>query len=168
MMERERRVLTPEEALQRAASYCVKAERCIRQVRDKLYQWGIRGEDIETIVETLVERQFIDEGRYARAYARDKHRLSSWGTRRIESELRQRGIPSDVVRQAIGELEQECETSDQLRRLLERRLRTISREVPRRKAWEQLARYALYRGYDYEDIRPLLASLLEGDEGEDS
>lgn len=167
MIERAKKVLTPEEALERAASYCVKAERCIRQVRDKLYQWGVRGEDVDTIVDTLVERQFVDERRYARAYARDKHRFSSWGVRRIASELRQRGISSEDIREAISELEEECCIDEQLQALLERKWRTISGDVPRRKAWEQMARYALYRGYDYDAIRPILVRLFEGNEEDD-
>lgn len=164
MVERAKSELTPAEALERAASYCVKAERCIRQVRDKLYQWGIRGGEIDMIIDTLVERQFIDERRYACAYARDKHRFSSWGARRIASELRQRGVSSEIIREAIDELEDEYNIDEQLQTLLERKWRTISSDVPRRKAWEQMTRYALYRGYEYDAIRPILVRLFEGDE----
>lgn len=162
-----KKILSPDEALDRAASYCVKAERCIRQVREKLYQWGIRGEDIDAIIETLLERQFIDESRYARAYARDKHRFSAWGARRISSELSQRGISSQVIREAIMELQDEYDIDESLKTLLERKYRTISKDMPRRKVWEQMVRYAMYRGYDYDALRSVLVRLLDGDEDDE-
>ena len=70
------KTLTPPEALHRAAALCSSSEHCIADIREKLSRWGIGEPDARTIVERLVQERFIDEGRYAIAFAKDKFRFS--------------------------------------------------------------------------------------------
>ena len=79
------KTLTPPEALHRAAALCSSSEHCIADIREKLSRWGIGEPDARTIVERLVQERFIDEGRYAIAFAKDKFRFSGWG--RIKSAM---------------------------------------------------------------------------------
>lgn len=69
------KTLTPPEALHRSAALCSSSEHCIADIREKLSRWGIGEPDARTIVERLVQERFIDEGRYAIAFAKDKFRF---------------------------------------------------------------------------------------------
>lgn len=92
------KTLTPPEALHRAAALCSSSEHCIADIREKLSRWGIGEPDARTIVERLVQERFIDEERYAIAFAKDKFRFSGWGRIKIRYALQQKRIGnSDIV-----------------------------------------------------------------------
>ena len=53
--------LTPKQALIRAEKYCVYQDRCQYEVKNKLYEWGIYGNDIDDILAALISDDFINE-----------------------------------------------------------------------------------------------------------
>lgn len=153
--------MTKDEALLRAARYCVGAERCCSDIRRKLWQWQVDEALHEEIIAYLLAEKYVDEERYCAAFVHDKSSLALWGTRRIHHELRAKQIPERTIQAALRELEEECEPSDQLLTLLSRKFRTLPDSLEWRKAYERLVRYGLYRGYEYDDIAPIAKSLLK-------
>lgn len=152
--------ITKDAALAKATSYCARAEHCLHEVREKLWQWRLPAEHHEEILRYLTDHHYIDEGRYAEAFARDKHRFSAWGSRRIADELRARRIPSDAIRAALATLEEEYPMTDQLTTLIERKRATLPASLEPRKQHERLMRYALYKGYGYDEVRSALERVL--------
>ncbi|MDO4692490.1 MAG: regulatory protein RecX [Porphyromonadaceae bacterium] len=159
-MRQDKAPLTEEQALSKAARYCVGAERCLWEVQRKLAQWGASPEDYEPILAYLLAEGFVCEARYAEAFARDKHRFSGWGARRIEQELRARQIKSADIGTALGALEAELDPQEQLQKLLEKKYRSLPEGLDRRKAYERLMRYGLYRGYDYDAVAEIASTLV--------
>ena len=98
---------TENEARYKAEAYCVTAERCVSEVRNKLIQWGVPQEVMNNIIKRLLEERFIDEGRYAKAYAREKHRFQHWGRMKIMQALKIKQISSDLVDEALADLDRE-------------------------------------------------------------
>ncbi len=159
-METPKQTLDYAAALARAERYCAQAEHCLYEVRHKLRLWGAQADEIPAILDSLVERGFVDEARYARAFARDKHRFSGWGAQRIASQLRARHLASADIATAVAELQAEFDTADKLRTLLTSRYRTLPASLPRARAYERLMRYGLYRGYSYDAVASVVSSLL--------
>lgn len=158
-MKRERKELTEQEAYEKAAAYCVRREHCLRDVERKLYEWGVAKESWARIIDKLTERGFVDEPRFARAFSRDKHLYAHWGQVRIRQELRARGISNDDIEAALQELFDDHEEADQLRHVLETKMRSLKPSDPLSKRRDQLIRFALYRGYPYESIRRMIAEI---------
>ena len=67
-----------EDAKVKAASYCTYQERCQQEVRDKLYGYGLHRKEVEDLVSYLITEGFINEARFARAYAGGKFRIKKW------------------------------------------------------------------------------------------
>ena len=61
-----------EKALEKIKQYCAYQERCHSEVRNKLYGFGLNSEEIETIISTLIQENFLNEERFALAYAGGK------------------------------------------------------------------------------------------------
>ncbi len=142
--------LTEEQALARAATLCSTSEQCTSQIRQKLVRWNIGDEAQERILTRLVKERYIDEARFARAYANDKFRYNHWGPVRIDMELRHLGIASSLRSEAIGQLPQE-EQTDTLKALLAQK----APAVKAKSAYERngkLIRFALGRGFLMDDI----------------
>ena len=115
------KTLTPPEALHRAAALCSSSEHCIADIREKLSRWGIGEPDARTIVERLVQERFIDEGRYAIAFAKDKFRFSGWGRIKIRYALQQKRIGNSDIVNALSLIDEEAYTT-RLADLLEKEI----------------------------------------------
>ena len=92
------KTLTPPAPPPPAAPPPPPSEPRIANIWQKLSRWGIGEPDARTIVERLVQERFIDEERYAIAFAKDKFRFSGWGRIKIRYALQQKRIGnSDIV-----------------------------------------------------------------------
>ena len=106
-------------------------------------------------VESLQDDGYVDDLRYAAAFARDKSSLSGWGTVKIRYALSVKKIEPDVIASALREIDS-GKASDRLRRLLEGKARQLG-DAPGRRM--KLLRFALSRGYSYDDVAEILSEL---------
>ena len=108
------------EALSKLQGYCAYQDRCHQEVRSKLLDLGIYGNDLEEIMADLIQENFLNEERYARSFARGKFRIKKWGRNRIRRELKMRDISDYCLRKAMAEIEEE-EYLKTLRKVLEKK-----------------------------------------------
>ena len=94
------------DALTRLQRYCAYQDRCHQEVRNKLLELGIFGDDLEEIIYDLIQENFLNEERYARSFARGKFRIKKWGRNRIRQELKMRNISDYCLRKAMTEIEE--------------------------------------------------------------
>lgn len=137
-------------ALNKAAALCVKQEMCVSQIRAKLDRWLVEPDAQERIIARLLSERYIDEARFAVAYARDKFRYNGWGPMRIDRQLRLLRISDAHRRTALEKLPAE-EQTDRLARLLQKK----ASNVTGKNAYERrgkLIRFALGRGFGMDDI----------------
>lgn len=105
MTESERKSVTPEAARLRMASLCSTREVCEFEIRAKLLRMHLPDSEIEKILDFLVENKFVDNARYARAFASDKARFSGWGRQKIAMGLRQKRISASHIAMALDGLD---------------------------------------------------------------
>lgn len=160
------KTLTPEEAYIRLAHLCSGSEQAPLTLERKLLRWGIDDDEAEAILERLKAEGFISERRFAVAFVRDKYRFNGWGPLRLRSELRRLAIPSEFIDEALEELEEEEEhsTYEQVEGLLRKKYHTLPQGLERRKAFDRLMRYGLYRGYEYEEVSEATQTILGEDD----
>ena len=84
--------LTKEQALEKLKHYCAYQERCHSEVKEKLYNLGVWKKDHDEIISTLIEENYLNEERFAIAFAGGKWRVKQWGRVKIKYELKQKGV----------------------------------------------------------------------------
>lgn len=94
--------VTKEKALQRLASLCSRGEQCEFLLQRKLITWGVASGERKEILEYLKENRYLDDARYARSFANDKARFSSWGPYKIRAELSLRKIKPAFIKEAVA------------------------------------------------------------------
>ena len=99
--------VTPDEALRKLENFCAYRERCPKEVRTRLAELGMRGEEGDQIFEVLRNDGFFDEERFAIAFAGGKFRINHWGKVRIRIELRMRDISPEVLERALDAIGEE-------------------------------------------------------------
>lgn len=113
----------------------------------------------ENVVSSLIKDGFIDDYRFATAYAGDKSALSGWGSIKISSMLRHLGISGEMITEALKVIDSE-KSNAKLKKIIENKFKTLkSREDKRVK----LIRFALGRGYSYEEASPIISEILKGE-----
>lgn len=98
--------LTKEQALQKLKQYCAYQERSHSEVRDKLYQLGVWKKDHDEILGTLIEEDYLNEERFAIAYAGGKYRMKQWGRVKIRYALKQKEVSEYLVKKALKQIDE--------------------------------------------------------------
>lgn len=148
------KIIPPEKALIRCEELCARAERCEHELREKMRTWRIDSRDIDAIINSLVTRRFLDDSRFARAFVRDKYRFARWGRRKIVMTLKQKRIDSDIIDEALEEINQEEYTSI-LRSLLKAKAAHMERPLSYDDRMK-LLRFAVAHGFETQLVSSLL------------
>ena len=88
--------------------YCAYQERCHKEVRSRLYEYGLHTEDVEELLYRLIENNYLNEERFARAFAGGKFRVKKWGRLKIKRELEMRAISDYCIRKAMEEIDDDA------------------------------------------------------------
>ena len=99
--------LTKEQALQKLKHFCAYQERCHSEVREKLYNLGIWKKDHDEIIASLIEENYLNEERFAIAYAGGKFRIKQWGRVKIKYELKQKDVSEYCIKKALKQIDQQ-------------------------------------------------------------
>ena len=94
-------------ALANAMALCSQREYCRSDIEEKLQKWGVSPADCQKIINTLTSENFINEGRYARAFVNDKFRHNKWGKIKISYHLRARKISPQTINDALESIDNE-------------------------------------------------------------
>lgn len=102
----ERKNMGKELAYRKIRHFCAYQERNHRQVKEKLYSFGLYKTEVEQLMAQLIEEDFLNEERYARAYAGGKFRIKKWGKNRIKYELKLQGVSEYCIKIALASIDE--------------------------------------------------------------
>ena len=153
-----KRAKTPEQALAALMRLCARAEKSQDDARRLMRGWGLAEREGEQVLARLVRDRFIDDGRYAEAFVRDKLRLSGWGEYKIRTALQRKRIDRELIDAALAQADRQ-DMAGRLRQQLERKMRT-TRHTTQYELKTKLIRYGLSLGYDYETVLDSAAALV--------
>lgn len=143
--------------LDRLRGLCSRREYCYADVLKKAKD-ALEGDAqaAKEVADSLVEDKYVDDLRYASAYARDKASIQGWGDVKIRYMLSAKGVAASVITEALQEIDRE-KSSSRLHKLLENKLRSLKDDPQCRL---KLLRFALGRGYSYDDASHTIDQLL--------
>lgn len=142
-----KRPITAEKAMERLEILCARSEHCEGELRRKLLLWGLSGADAEHIIESLRERRYVDDERFARAYVREKLRFSRWGRVKIRMGLMAKRVSSATIATAVAEEITEDEYEEILVSMLKMKMRSIE-DVDSYEGRTRLFRFGVSRGFE--------------------
>ena len=147
-----------EEARGKLETYCSYQERCVWELRRKLFEKGIQGQAVDTILAELEASGFVDEERFARSYARGKFRIKRWGKGRISQELKLRQINSALIQLGLSEIDGE-EYFATLEREAEKKWEKTKEKDAYKKKY-LVAHYLMSKGFEQDLIQEALSALV--------
>lgn len=144
--------------LDRMRALCSRREYCRKDIMKKVLP-AVDGDVTVAggIIDMLVKEKYIDELRYASAFARDKSSIAGWGAVKIRYMLSAKGIPEGMVAQALEEIDGEKAVS-RLDKLMENKFRSL-KEDPQCRL--KMLRFGLGRGYGYDEVSSVVDRLMK-------
>jgi len=138
--------LTPQQALQKICHYCAYQERSHKEVRNKLYSYGLWGSEVEDLLTHLITEGYLNEQRFAKSYAGGKFRIKKWGKVKIERQLEAHGLTSNCIKIGLKEIDPE-EYLLTLKSLIRKKWNSTEEASPFKKK-DKVARHAIMKGYE--------------------
>ncbi|MFM8738915.1 MAG: regulatory protein RecX, partial [Cytophagales bacterium] len=132
--------ISPADALKKIQHYCTYQERSHREVRNKLFDYGLFQSEVDEIISTLIAAGFLNEERFAKAFAGGKFRIKKWGRIKIVRELEMLGVSKRNIVTGLKEID-EFDYRKTLASLLEKKSQQITWKETFRLN-DKLARYA--------------------------
>jgi regulatory protein len=147
-----------EKVLDRMRNLCSRREYCRADIMKKVVS-ALDGdkERAEKVMEILVAEKYIDEFRYASAFARDKSSISGWCETKIRYMLSSKGIPREVIAKALEEIDG-AKAMTRLEKLMENKYRSLKDDPQCRL---KMLRFGLGRGYGYDEVSEVLGLLMK-------
>ena len=153
------KVYSPTEAFAKILRYCAYQERSHREVREKLYEYGLHSAQVEEQISRLITDGFLNEERFARAFAGGKFRMKKWGRNKIVHELEAHGLTSRCIRNGLSEIDQR-DYNKTLATLIKKKFgQTTEANLFRKR--DKVARYAIGKGYEPELVWEVLKGMTE-------
>ena len=154
-----KKYLTKEQALQKIKHYCAYQERCHNEVKEKLYNLGVWKKEHDEIIATLIEENYLNEERFAIAFAGGRFRIKKWGRVKIKYELKQKQVSDYCIKKALKQID-EADYLKVLKKLAKEKYASLKSEqylVRKKKTMD----YLIGKGFEVEIVRQLAESLTK-------
>jgi regulatory protein len=149
---------SPQEAREKIKRYCAYQERAHQEVRIKLYEYGLYKSDVEEILVDLITEGFLNEERFAKAFAGGKFRMKKWGRLKITHALESKGLTPNCIRAGLTEIDQE-DYEQTLKDLLIKKTNEVDADNIYTKR-DKLSKAAILKGYEPELVWKILKTIL--------
>jgi regulatory protein len=150
------------QAVDKAARLLALRPRSEAEMRTYLAEKEIAPPVIELAVERLQALGYLDDRAFAAFWVRERTTFKPISPRALKFELQQKGVPADIIVDALADLD----SADSAERAARSRLSRL-RGCSRRQFRDKLASFLAGRGFGYDDIRATTRLLIEELESDD-
>lgn len=147
--------LTVEAAVIRAQKYCLYQERCTKQVEAWLKRFGIEGGLAASVMKELVNEGFLNDERFACAFARGKFRINGWGRAKIIRGLRALSLNEELIGKGLGQIDDD-EYCQKLEKLIEKKIGLAGDKELSFEDKMKVSSWAFSRGFEKELITRII------------
>ena len=157
-MQKDSKKLTPEEVRKKIYHYCAYQERCHQEVKNKLYELGLPSYEVDEMISHLITEGYLNEERFAKAFAGGKFRLKSWGRIKIIQALEAKGLTKNCILAGLKEID-EGDYLKTIGSLLSKKSDQVDEENQFVKR-EKLANYIIQKGFEPELVWKVVKEIV--------
>ncbi len=137
----------------RAVDLISRRLRSEKEIRDyaKRKQWTV--DNTDRVVERLKQRGYLNDRVFAEAFVRSRQNATKYSKRRIEQDLRKKGVSSAIIKEVLHD---EVNDLEALKKLVAKRAQRYDNPA-------KLKAYLLRAGFNYDDINCEVGKYYNGD-----
>ncbi len=156
---KKKKSLSASDALARIYRYCAYQERSHQEVKNKLYEFGLTTDEVDELLARMITDGFLNEERFAKAFAGGKFRIKKWGRVKIKRELEAQGLSKRCISRGMDEIDL-TDYRKTLKNLLVKKADQTEEENLFKKR-DKVAKYAIGKGYEPEMVWEMLKDLID-------
>jgi len=137
-------------AMDRAGAYLSSRDRSAKELEGLLHRCGYLESTVEMVLYKLQKLKYLNDDAFAEKWVESRSH-KALGRRRIEQELRQKGISREVAQEALENLD-EVKLQEKADELAEKLAHKYENEEPR-KALQKLMQALVRRGFNWDEAR---------------
>jgi regulatory protein len=148
-----------QKAFQKILRFCAYQERSHKEVKNKLFGYRLRPGEADEILSQLITEGFLNEERFARAFAGGKFRIMKWGKLKIQHELEMNGLTPRCIALGLAEIDY-SDYSKTIKHLIKRKIaQTNEEDVFKKKS--KVARFVIGKGFEPELVWNVMANFIQ-------
>jgi regulatory protein len=144
----------------RICRFCAYQERSHHEVRTKLESFGLGGDAVDELLARLITDGFVNEERFAKAFAGGKFRMKHWGRLKIERALKAHDISSRCIAIGLREIDNDDYRAS-LEIIITKKSDALTDDNLLRKR-DTISKYAIGKGFEPDLVWEALRELLPG------
>ncbi len=140
------------------AKYCAYQERSHLEVEQKLYSFGITSAQVQEVLAWLITENYVNEERYAIAFAGGKFRIKKWGKLKIANRLEQKRISQYSIDKSLSHIDNK-DYLDTMEQLIRQKWQSTSAG----NVYElrnKVARYVIGKGFEPDQVWELTRTII--------
>jgi regulatory protein len=147
--------------LHAALRYLGYRSRSEAEVRQYLRRRGYQPATADQVIDKLLSFHYLDDEAFARSWALARAQGRGYGPKRIDLELKNKGLSQALIRATLKETFEQVDEAASAKRFLVKRFKGENLKEP--KTQRRAAAYLQRRGYDSKVIFDLLRYSIEED-----
>ena len=161
MINRNVKRIGKEQAFQKLKHYCGYQERCHQEAKEKLYAFGLYKQEVEEVISRLIEEDYLNEERFAMAFAGGKFRMKGWGRIKITEALKEKRVSDYCIKKAMKEIN-ESSYQATLQKFAESKWASLKSENNIFIKMSKTQDHLLQKGYEPHLVNSILNNLRSG------
>ncbi|MCF8296478.1 MAG: RecX family transcriptional regulator [Saprospiraceae bacterium] len=149
--------LTSEEIVQKLQRFCAYQERCVFDIKTKLFDLKVPKYKHDEIIDKLIDDDFLNEERFTEIFIRGKLNQKKWGRVKIIFALKQKHIPDSLIKLKIAEIDKNQYSKILKDVILKKKSLLEKKETENLKT--KLAAYASSKGFESDLIWEVINEL---------
>lgn len=141
-------VPTIQEGLSKIYRYCAYQERSHKEVKNKLFLYGLYSNQVDEILAQLIIEGYLNEERFAKAFAGGKFRIMKWGRIKIQHQLEMEGLTPRCIARGMAAIDNADYVKTMKALIKKKSLQTIEGNLYKKK--NKVARFAISKGFEPE------------------
>lgn len=124
-------------------------------MQEKMRRWEIADDAQARVMQRLITERYVDDERFARAFANDKVKYNKWGRRKVEQAMWLKHIAEDIRQRVLDSIDDE-EYIAILRPLLQQKRRSVKAHNDY-ELRQKLIKFAIGRGFTMDIIKQCIS-----------
>lgn len=149
-----------QQAYVEALRFLERKPRTAQEIAERLNQKGMTADSIEKTIIRLQQERLVDDELYAKQWAEQRITRQKKGRMWVRQELRQKGIETELIAEALNEVSEEDELASAYI-VGEKKWRQIKGDALERK--RKTGAFLMRRGFTGEQVRKIINKLIAED-----
>lgn len=158
-MQKSFKKLSPAEVRKKIYHYCAYQERAHQEVKNKLYDLGLSSLEVDEMISHLITEGYLNEERFAKAFAGGKFRLKNWGKVKIVQALETKGLTKNCIASGLKEIN-EADYIKTIESLIGKKSAQLDEQNPFVRC-DKLAKYVIQKGFEPELVWQLVKEMTK-------